>query len=114
MPTPEAKPSPKELLQRASDMSPERLWQAALGTLQFELPRIAFDTWIRDIEPIRLENDVLILNVVNEYALEIIEREHRGPIHRALAMAAGHELDQGIVERLLLVNRIVLADLLER
>ena len=31
-------------------MSAERLWQAALGQLQLEMPRATFDTWVRDAE----------------------------------------------------------------
>jgi len=97
VPTPEAKPTSNEMLQRATSKSPERIWQTALGVLQFELPRSAFDTWIRDLDPIRFENNTLVLSVANEYAQEILEKEYQEPIHRALAMSAGHEIEFQIV-----------------
>ena len=44
-------------------MSAERLWQAALGQLQMELPRATFDTWVRDAELLAYEDGTYIIGI---------------------------------------------------
>jgi hypothetical protein len=97
VPTPDAKQSSKELIQRASDKTPERIWHDALGFLQAELPRQFFDTWVRDVEPISFDDDLLTLNVANEFAREKLEKEYKETILRTLSMVLGHAIEVQIV-----------------
>jgi hypothetical protein len=50
-----------------------RLWELARGQLQLELPRGDFDTWVRDLQPVRLEEGALVVRAGNEYAKRWIE-----------------------------------------
>ena len=50
------------------DGSIEKLWQSVLGTLQQEMPRASFDTWVRDARAIRYDGNAVIAYVRNSYA----------------------------------------------
>ncbi len=54
-------------------MNAERHWQAALGQLQMEMPRAAYDTWVRDAEFIAYEDGNFIIGVQNAYARDWLE-----------------------------------------
>jgi len=49
-------------------MKPPQAWQAALGQLQLEMPKAAFDTWVRDAELISFEDDIFTIGTYNAYA----------------------------------------------
>ena len=49
-------------------MKPPQAWQAALGQLQLEMPKAAFDTWVRDAEIISFEDDIFTIGTRNAYA----------------------------------------------
>jgi len=49
-------------------MKPPQAWQAALGQLQLEMPKAAFDTWVRDAELISFEDDIFTIGTHNAYA----------------------------------------------
>ena len=60
-------------------MHAERLWQAALGQLQVEMPKAAFDTWVRDAELLAYEDGQFIVGVQNAFARDWLA-ERLGPI----------------------------------
>ena len=97
VPTPEAKLTSNEELQRASGKTPERLWHDALGFLQTELPRQFFETWVRDAVPVRFEDNTLVLSVANEFTQEKLENDYQEMIHRALSMVVGHAVEVQII-----------------
>jgi len=43
-------PHPRIHKRNGSTMTPAKMWQAAKGQIQMEMPKAAFDTWVRDIE----------------------------------------------------------------
>ncbi|HCQ90033.1 MAG TPA: chromosomal replication initiator protein DnaA, partial [Clostridium sp.] len=43
----------------------KELWEKTLNTLKGELTEVSFNTWIKSIEPISLENSNLRLGVPN-------------------------------------------------
>jgi len=51
-------------------MKPSQAWQAALGQLQLDMPKAAFDTWVRDAEFISYEDDIFTIGTRNAYARE--------------------------------------------
>lgn len=73
-------------------MRPAQAWQAALGQLQLEMPKSAFDTWVRDAEYISYEDGTFIIGVKNAYARDwlegrltsIVERLLAGPMNRSV------------------------------
>lgn len=67
------------------DINPQRLWQAALGELELQMPRATFDMWLRDTHCIGMENgDTLVIGVKNGYAVEWLEHRLITVIERTL------------------------------
>lgn len=74
-------------------MHAERLWQAALGQLQVEMPRAAFETWVRDAELLAYEDGQFIVGVQNAFARDWLA-ERLGPtVTRVLSGIAGRTVE---------------------
>ncbi|MDD2696532.1 MAG: chromosomal replication initiator protein DnaA, partial [Anaerolineales bacterium] len=65
-------------------MKPEQAWQATLGQLQVEMPKAAFDTWVRDAELISYEDGTFIIGVHNAYARDWLQSRLASAITRQL------------------------------
>jgi chromosomal replication initiator protein len=74
-------------------MNAERHWQAALGQLQMELPRAAFDTWVRDAEYLAYEDSTFIIGVRNAYARDWLEDRLLATAKRVLTGILGKTVD---------------------
>ena len=74
-------------------MNAERLWQAALGQLQMEMPRATFDTWVRDAELLAYEDGAFIVGVQNAYARDWLEDRMLATIKRVLTGLAGRTVE---------------------
>ncbi len=48
-------------------------WQATLGQLQMDMPKAAFDTWVRDAELIAYEDGAFTIGVKNAYARDWLD-----------------------------------------
>jgi len=70
-------------------MNAERVWDAALGQLQLEMPRAAFDTWVRDAELLTHEDGTFIIGVQNAYARDWLEDRLRSTVSRVLTSVTG-------------------------
>lgn len=66
-----------------------RTWEAALGTLQVEVPKADFLAWFRDTAFVRAAENSLVVSVPTVFAKETVERKYREHISRALARAHG-------------------------
>ena len=53
-------------------MKAKQAWQAALGQLQMEMPKAAFDTWVRDAELISYEDEFKIIQKIIEKGCPIV------------------------------------------
>jgi len=49
-------------------MRAEHAWQAAQGQLQLEMPKAAYDTWVRDTQYFSYEDGTFVISVQNAYA----------------------------------------------
>jgi chromosomal replication initiator protein len=65
-------------------MKAAQAWQAALGQLQMEMPKAAFDTWVRDAEFLSYEDGSFIIGVQNAYARDWLESRLTSSIKRLL------------------------------
>ncbi|TFH36921.1 MAG: chromosomal replication initiator protein DnaA [Anaerolineales bacterium] len=74
-------------------MNAERHWHAALGQLQMELPRAAFDTWVRDAEYLSYEDSTFIIGVRNAYARDWLEDRLLATVKRVLTGILGTTVD---------------------
>ncbi len=65
-------------------MKAEQAWQAALGQLQMDMPKAAYDTWVRDAELISYEDGTFIIGLQNAYARDWLESRLSSTIKRLL------------------------------
>ena len=79
--------------QRSRTQAPGQVWDAALGELQLQVARPAFETWLRDTDGIgRTENEFFV-GVANQFASEMLESRLYPPIQRALEKVIGATVD---------------------
>jgi len=71
------------------NMNAERVWDAALGQLQLEMPRATFDTWVRDAELLAYEDGTFIIGVQNAYARDWLDDRLRSTVSRVLTSVTG-------------------------
>jgi chromosomal replication initiator protein len=65
-------------------MKANQAWQAALGQLEMEMPKAAYDTWVQDAGLISYEDGTFILGVKNAYARDWLESRLSSTIIRLL------------------------------
>jgi chromosomal replication initiator protein len=65
-------------------MKAEQAWQAAIGQLQMEMPKAAFDTWVRDTELVSYEDGSFIIGVQNAYARDWLQSRLSSTVIRLL------------------------------
>ena len=61
-----------------------RAWEQCLHLLATKVPVVTFETYIRPLEPVRLENNIAILGVASSYAREHLEKKSSNAIRSAL------------------------------
>ncbi|NIS82399.1 MAG: chromosomal replication initiator protein DnaA [Anaerolineales bacterium] len=74
-------------------MNAERLWQAALGELQLEMPRATFDTWVRDAELLAYEDGSFIIGVQNAFARDWLQERLLSTVKRVLSRIVGSTVE---------------------
>ena len=65
-------------------MKAKQAWQAAKGQLQVEMPKAAFDTWVRNAELVSYEDGSFIIGVQNAYARDWLEGRLSSTVKRIL------------------------------
>jgi len=65
-------------------MKPQQAWEAAIGQLQTEMPKAAFDTWVRDAQLISYEDGEFNIGVFNAYARDWLESRLSSTLARLL------------------------------
>jgi hypothetical protein len=81
-------------------MNAQQAWQAALGQLQMEMPKAAFDTWVRDAEWLSFDDEDgrCLVGVHNTYARDWLESRLSSTLNRLLT---------GIMNRVIEVQFVV-------
>jgi chromosomal replication initiator protein len=82
-------------------MKAEQAWQAALGQLQMEMPKAAYDTWVKNADLVTYEDGVFIIGVGNSYARDWLESRLSSTVIRMLT---------GIMNRTVAVRFVVWQD----
>jgi len=59
-------------------------WQSALGQLQLEMPKAAYDTWVRDAQLISFEEGCFTIGVQNAYARDWLDSRLKTTITKYL------------------------------
>jgi chromosomal replication initiator protein len=65
-------------------MKSDKAWRAAQGQLQMEMPKAAYDTWVRDAELLSYEDGAFIVGVHNAYARDWLESRLTSTVVRIL------------------------------
>ncbi len=65
-------------------MKPEQAWQAVLGQLQMDIPKAAFDTWVRNAEFLSYEDGSFIIGVQNAFACDWLQSRLASTVMRLL------------------------------
>ena len=79
-------------------MKAEQAWQAALGQLQMEMPKAAYDTWVKNAELVAYEDGEFIIGIGNAYARDWLESRLSSTVIRMLT---------GIMNRSVVVRFVV-------
>ncbi len=79
-------------------MNADQAWQAARGQLQTEMPKAAFDTWVRNAEFAAYEDGSFIISVSNAYARDWLQSRLSSTVTRLLT---------GIMNRTVQVSFVV-------
>ena len=74
-------------------MEGKQAWQAALGQLQMEMPKAAFDTWVRDAELISFTDNVFQIGVHNAYARDWLDSRLKSTITKLLTGTLNRPVD---------------------
>jgi chromosomal replication initiator protein len=66
-------------------MNTQQAWQSALGQLQIEMSKAAFDTWVKNAELVTYDQDTFKIGVQNAYARDWLENRLTGTVTRLLS-----------------------------
>ncbi|GAA0178230.1 chromosomal replication initiator protein DnaA [Clostridium sediminicola] len=62
----------------------DKLWDDTLGIVKRELSQVSFNTWIKSITPLKIENDTIKLEVPNDFTRGILENRYKNLIINAI------------------------------
>ncbi len=66
-------------------MNAQQAWQATIGQLQMEMPKAAFDTWVRNAELVKQDCGRFTIGVQNNYARDWLESRLGSTVSRLLS-----------------------------
>ena len=69
------------------------VWRAALGELELQLPRPAFETWLKKTEGVSHDEHHFVVAVPTAFAVAWLERRMYQAIHKAVEKVAQRSLD---------------------
>jgi len=78
-------------------MEGKQAWQAALGQLQLEMPKAAFDTWIRDAELLKVSDGEFQIGVHNAYARDWLDSRLKSTIVKMLTGTLNRQVDVNFI-----------------
>lgn len=74
-------------------MKPDQAWQAAVGQLQMEMPKAAYDTWVRGAELLTYEDGSFVIGVPNAFARDWLHNRLSSTITRRLSGVMNRTVD---------------------
>jgi chromosomal replication initiator protein len=79
--------------EKASNLSPEAVWQNCLGTLRELISEKNFNTWITPIQPLSIVGSTITIQVPSQYFYEQLEAFFLEPLGEALRKELGEDAD---------------------
>jgi chromosomal replication initiator protein len=66
-----------------------QIWHAALGTIQMQIPRHEFDTWLRGTTLVALDGGMATVGTASPFHREQLEHRYLSPVQRSLGDVVG-------------------------
>ncbi len=76
-----------------SSIQPERAWQMTLSQLQMDMPKAAFDSWVRDTSFVLFEAGVFTVGTPNAYGREWLASRLTSTVTRMLTGILNQQID---------------------
>lgn len=70
---------------------PKEIWEQCLNIIKGETTEVSFNTWIKSITPISIENDTFMLTVPNDLTKGILSNKYTDLIIRSLQMVTSQK-----------------------
>ena len=78
-------------------MNAKQIWQAALGELQIQLSRPAFETWLRQATAVSIEDHRFTLRAHSTFTAEWLDQRLRPQIEQSLQHVLGRPIELAVV-----------------
>ena len=74
-------------------------WQEIIKKLQAnnQIPEVSYKTWIKPLEVIKVEDDVVYISVPLEAHREFVEKRYLQPLKVCVAEVTGQEYDVNLI-----------------
>ena len=69
----------------------ERIWNNCLNVIKDNVPSISFRTWFEPILPLKLENDILTIQVPSPFFYEYLEEQYIDILRKVIKKELGPE-----------------------
>ncbi len=78
-------------------MNSKQIWQAALGELQLQMHKVAFETWVKPAKVLSFKNDKFTIEVPDTATKNWIENKLLSSLKRSLSGIIGHDVTLTII-----------------
>jgi chromosomal replication initiator protein len=65
---------------------PNEIWEQSLNIIKGEITEVSFNTWIKSITPVSIENNTFVLSVPNDLTKGILSSKYTNLISNALKL----------------------------
>lgn len=73
------------------------IWDQTLSLIKTELTEVSFNTWLKTIKPLSIDNNKIILSVPNDFNKEILENRYMSLIANALHQVTSIKLEPSFI-----------------
>lgn len=73
------------------------IWNQTLSLIKTELTEVSFNTWLKTIKPLSIDNNKIILSVPNDFNKEILENRYMSLIANALHQVTSIKLEPSFI-----------------
>ncbi len=74
-----------------------QIWDQTLSLIKMELTEVSFNTWLKTIKPLNIDNNKIILSVPNDFNKEILENRYMSLIANALHQVTSIKLEPSFI-----------------
>jgi hypothetical protein len=80
-------------LSEVSNRSPQQIWEWVLSTLQTDMSRAAYETWVKPAEVVSFDADIFTIGCHNDYARQWLESRLKKTIEHMLSGFVGQPVE---------------------